>query len=177
MGKLVKKKTLSHCPTPGATPSIFTMLHLNIRTKIPSMFQVCWLSGSKIWFFFKLPAPPKKKNPRKNAIFKGTPVMLTTYGLLGSPMPHTKFRSDRISGSGEEVSFTIFNKMPLCWPPMARQRPDFFNLQSTSCPNAPYQISIQSAQRFGRRSRKCKSLTDRHTHTHTHTHTDNSRSH
>ena len=47
VGKLVKRKTLSHNPTPGATPTIFTMLHLNIPPKIPSTFQVCRLSGSK----------------------------------------------------------------------------------------------------------------------------------
>ena len=69
VGKLVKSKTLSHCPTPGAMSIIFTMLHLNIPPKSPNMFQVCRLSCSKNWFFFfKLPA--KKKIREKCFIFR-----------------------------------------------------------------------------------------------------------
>ena len=83
VGKLVKKKTLSHCPTPGATPSIFTMLHLNIPTKIPSMFQVCRLSGSKNWKFFKLPA--KKKKIREKCFFCRYPFNFNNLRSAGVP--------------------------------------------------------------------------------------------
>ena len=82
-------------------------------------------------------------------------------------MPPTKFRVDRASGSGGEDSWSFWDKAPPRGPRVG-QRPDFNNLQSTSCPNVPHQISTQSAQRFGRKSRKCKKLT----HTHTDTHTD-----
>ena len=155
VGKLVKIKIPSStAPSSGAMTIIFTMLHLNIPPKIPNMFQVCRLSGSKNWNFFKLPT---KKLFTKNPFFEGTPLILTTWSA-GVPNATHQIWKWSTKPFWRRSFFYHFQQNAPLLAPGAEQRPDFNNLQSNSCPNALHQISTQSAQRFGR-SRKCKCLT------------------
>ena len=65
-------------------------------------------------------------------------------------MLHTKFQLNTISGSGEEVE-NRFSRWPLWRPYLISNRHDLYNLRSTSCPDAPHQISDQSDKWFWRR--------------------------
>ena len=80
-------------------------------------------------------------------------TICTNFNLLVAPMLHTKFQLNPISGSGEEVE-NRFSRRPPWWPCWISNRHHLFILKSTSCPDAPNQISGQSDKWFGKGNKK-----------------------